>query len=220
MAEHAVTIKGAKDGLLVTLGDGDWDIVLTDLEEHLGDVGDFFFAGGRVVLEVGARSLETEGLEKLAAVFDTRGMTLTTVLSESATTRRSAQRLEYETARPEPPLPRRPTETIDGMVVRRTLRSGQSVRHTGSVVVIGDVNPGGEVMAGGDVIVWGHLRGVVHAGALGDDQALVCALSLAPTQLRIGGQIARPPEDKAQSTQPEMARVEDGRIIVENWEKT
>lgn len=218
MTENPVTIKGTREGLLVTLGEDDWDAILAGLEEHLAQVATFF-AGGRVMLEVGERALETEELETIAALLDGQGVTLAAVLSETTTTRRAARRLGYDITRPQPPAPRRSTETIDGLVVRRTLRSGQSVRHPGTVIVIGDVNPGAEIVAGGDIIVWGHLRGVVHAGALGDNRALVCALSLVPTQLRIGNQIARPPEDGADTPQPEMARVEDDQILVESWNR-
>jgi septum site-determining protein MinC len=107
-----------------------------------------------------------------------------------------------------------------GVLVRRTLRSGQVVQHPGHVVVIGDVNPGAEIIAGGDVVVWGKLRGIVHAGATGDDGAVVCALSLAPLQLRIGNHIARTPEGReGLPEQPEMASVQDDEIVAEPWEK-
>lgn len=107
-----------------------------------------------------------------------------------------------------------------GILVRRTLRSGQVVQHPGHVVVIGDVNPGAEIIAGGDVVVWGKLRGIVHAGATGDDGAVVCALSLAPLQLRIGSHIARAPEGREDLPQrPEMASVQDGEIVAEPWEE-
>ena len=81
----------------------------------------------------------------------------------------------------------------EGMFIRRTLRSGQVVRYPGSVVIMGDVNAGAEIIAEGDVVVWGSLRGMVHAGASGDEAATVCALHLAPTQLRLAGHIARSP---------------------------
>jgi septum site-determining protein MinC len=60
------------------------------------------------------------------------------------------------------------------------------------------------------------LRGVVHAGAEGDETAVVCALDLAPTQLRIARYIATSPPHKGQP-QPEMARVKDGQIMAERW---
>jgi len=107
-----------------------------------------------------------------------------------------------------------------GVLIRRTLRSGQVVQYPGHVVVIGDVNPGAEIIAGGDVVVWGNLRGIVHAGATGDDEAVVCALSLAPLQLRIGNHIARAPEGREDLPErPEMASVQDGEIVAEPWEK-
>jgi septum site-determining protein MinC len=58
---------------------------------------------------------------------------------------------------------------------------------------------------------------VVHAGALGDNKAFVCALSLAPIQLRIGNQIARPPDEPPKTLRPEMARIENGQIVVKGW---
>ncbi|HEX7008861.1 MAG TPA: septum site-determining protein MinC, partial [Phycisphaeraceae bacterium] len=76
-------------------------------------------------------------------------------------------------------------ERGEAALVQRTLRSGQVVRHQGHLTVLGDVNPGAEVIAGGSVVVWGRVRGTVHAGALGDRSAQICALELAPTQLRI-----------------------------------
>jgi septum site-determining protein MinC len=103
------------------------------------------------------------------------------------------------------------------VMIRRTLRSGQTLRHPGHIVIIGDVNPGAEVVAGGDIVVWGRVRGLVHAGALGDEDAVICALDLAPTQLRIGGHIARSPEDRPAQLTPEKASVRDGQIVAIPW---
>ncbi len=100
--------------------------------------------------------------------------------------------------------------------MERTLRSGFSLRHPGHVIVIGDVNPGAEIIAGGNVVVWGHLRGMVHAGAEGDESAVVCSLDLSPTQLRIAGKIALTPQRRGKP-QPEMARLEDGQVVAEPW---
>jgi septum site-determining protein MinC len=60
------------------------------------------------------------------------------------------------------------------------------------------------------------MRGVVHAGAAGDEAAVVCALDLAPTQLRIAGHIAISPDRKAKA-RPEMAKVQDGQLIAKDW---
>lgn len=104
------------------------------------------------------------------------------------------------------------------MYVRHTLRSGQRIRYEGSVVVIGDVNPGAEVVAAGDVIVLGAMRGVAHAGCHGDGNCAVMALRLQPIQIRIGKLVSRPPEDRLVApTEPEQARVVDGQVVIERW---
>ena len=102
-------------------------------------------------------------------------------------------------------------------VVDHTLRSGQRVESAGTVVVLGDVNPGAEVVAGGDVIVVGKLRGLAHAGAEGNARATIWALELAAKQLRIAGHVAVAPEDAPAPGGPERARVENGQIVIEPW---
>ncbi len=106
------------------------------------------------------------------------------------------------------------------LLVRRTLRSGQRVRYYGNVVVLGDVNPGAEISAGGDIIVMGWLRGLAHAGAEGNDGAMVSAFRLNPTQLRIGQYIGRAPDggEAVLPDVPEIAEVRDGRLVIDRWQ--
>ncbi|MGB4503995.1 MAG: septum site-determining protein MinC [Syntrophaceticus sp.] len=105
------------------------------------------------------------------------------------------------------------------ILVQRTIRSGQRVFYPGNVVVLGDVNPGGEVIAGGNIIVMGTFRGIAHAGALGKGDAIVAALRLEPSQLRIAEYITRAPEgDYSTPFQPEIARVQDGIVIIEQYQ--
>ncbi|MCW2277136.1 septum site-determining protein MinC [Heliophilum fasciatum] len=105
------------------------------------------------------------------------------------------------------------------LVIQRTLRSGQTVRYPGHVIILGDVNPGAEVIAGGNIIVMGIFRGVAHAGAMGDDRAIVTALRLRPVQLRIANHITRPPDDdNALPDQPEVARIRDGVVTIEQYQ--
>jgi len=101
---------------------------------------------------------------------------------------------------------------------RGTLRGGQTLQQLGSVVVVGDVNPGAELVATGDIVVFGSLRGTAHAGAQGDATARVFALELKPTQLRIATLIAA--DDGARRPrEPEVAFVEDGRITLAPYAK-
>ncbi len=66
-----------------------------------------------------------------------------------------------------------------------SLRSGQKIEYEGSLVIIGDVNPGAEVIAGENIIVVGELRGLAHAGAKGNRDAVIEAVAISATQIRI-----------------------------------
>ena len=108
-------------------------------------------------------------------------------------------------------------EAGDTLFLRRTVRSGQAIRHHSNVVILGDVNHGAEIIAAGDIIVWGVLRGMVHAGYPDNLNALVCSLQLSPVQLRIAHLLSRPPEGFETQARPEIASIKEGRIIVETW---
>jgi septum site-determining protein MinC len=221
MAGEAVTIKGTSDGLVINLGQGSFEEVLKEMETSLNARASFF-VGGRVALQVDDRALSSEQLLTIGSVLEQVGVTLWAVDGNHPTTHEAARELGLESrlagAVPEAPAAdETPLEDMTGVVVRKTLRSGQAVRHAGHVTVIGDVNSGAELVAGGDIVVWGALRGTVHAGAMGDESAMVCALQLAPNQIRIGSIIARSPERGRPPAVPETARVQDGRIVVEQW---
>ena len=103
------------------------------------------------------------------------------------------------------------------LVVPRGLRAGQRAEYPGTVVVLGDVNPGAEVVAGGDVIVVGRLMGLAHAGASGDEERFIFALELRAKQVRIGPHLAQAPEEAEEGLGPEVVRALEGRIVVEPW---
>ncbi len=109
------------------------------------------------------------------------------------------------------------TKVSDTHFVFGTMRSGKSVHFPGHVVVIGDVNPGAEVVAEGNIIVLGRILGFVHAGSAGNDQAIIIANLLKPTQIRISTYISVPPSDDApiHSNVPEKATVTHGEIRIE-----
>ncbi len=239
MAEkNALEIKGVRDGLLVHLdADESWKEQVKRLVTLIDEQREFF-RGARLALDVGERAIRRHELGLLQTMLSRRGVTLWAVLSESMTTISTTRKLGLQTAleapravKPEvsetllrvdedddvtPPIDPEEVGTT-GVLVKRTLRSGRTVRSGGHVVVLGDVNPGAEIIAGGDVIVWGRLRGLVHAGAHGDESAVVCALDMTPMQLRIAGYIATSPDDKRRKPRPEVAMVRDNRIVVEAW---
>lgn len=68
---------------------------------------------------------------------------------------------------------------------RGSLRSGQKIEFEGSLVILGDVNAGSEVLAGENIVVLGILRGMAHAGAKGNKEAIIAAASIESAQIRI-----------------------------------
>ncbi|MEJ2749238.1 MAG: septum site-determining protein MinC [Anaerolineae bacterium] len=228
-----INIKGIRDGLLVTLGNAAFLDMVTALTAELGQK-QAFLQGSRVVIEAGQRPFTHTQLAELQALFTRHELELYAVLAEREETRVAARDLGLATRLPGShtdlngnALPA--TERVSpsgeaapvspgGLLLKETVRSGRSIYHEGHVVVLGDVNPGAEIIAGGDVIVWGRLRGLVHAGALGDETAVICALALTPTQLRIADQIAIPPDDNSGKLSPEQAVIRKGQIIAIPWQ--
>ena len=217
-----IQIKGIRDGLLITLGAAPWSDLVTAFVKNV-DERSTFFQGARVALDVGANELRVAELSDLRDQLSERGISLWAVLSESHVTETTAQYLGLATRilTPRPVPIREVAEELPADAakwVKGPLRSGGRVQFDGNVVVMGDVNPGAEIVAGGSVIVWGRLRGVVHAGAQGDEKAVVCALELAPTQLRIAGEIAVSPK-KQVKVHPEVASLKDGQLVAEPWQE-
>ncbi|TET30929.1 MAG: septum site-determining protein MinC [Anaerolineales bacterium] len=218
----SLTVKGIQNGLLITLPAGEWLNVTDQLMETVAAQDDFF-RGARLAIQVEDRALGAAELGSLRSALAEHEVTLWAIISTSETTQSAAADLglsrDLEIRRAEdddiPADTQLPGE--EAVLLQRTLRSGHSVRHPGHVVVIGDVNPGAEIIAGGHIVVWGRLRGVVHAGAAGDESSMVCALDLAPTQLRIAGHITVSPSRRGKP-KPERAFIRDDQLIAEPWQ--
>ena len=219
-----LAIKGVRDGLLTSVPQGDWEEVRKSLLQSIDEQADFF-RGARLALQMEERTLRAAELGSLRDTLAEREVSLWAVLSTSDITNAAAadlglaQKLTQQPAlAPDDDIPFETSLYGDeAVLVQRTLRSGHSLRHPGHITVLGDVNPGAEIIAGGNVVVWGRLRGVVHAGATGNKDAIVCALDLSPTQLRIAGQIAVSPTRRGRP-KPEVARIRDGQITAEDWQ--
>ena len=230
MREELIAIKGINDGLLISLSATEkWQSVTDQLAARIDEQADFY-SGAKTTVELGERPVPKYELSSLKALLERRGLQLSLIISASDTTRKSAQALEVPTEtvgalEPQSPaqspvmqetLPVNPEETGTlGTMFRRTLRSGRTIHSGGHVVIFGDVNPGAKVIAVGDIVVWGKLRGYVHAGVHGDESAIVCALDMSPSQLRIASHLVTSPPDKRSQIVPEVAKVRDNQIIVE-----
>jgi septum site-determining protein MinC len=200
-----------------------------ELEEHLDRSGKFF-AGAAVTLMIGPRQLRDDQLQTIRQILTTYDLTVAEIRSSIAdspvgTSPSLPLAPIYTPAAVAPHLTRRESLPKAGelprnnaLFVKGPLRSGQRLYAEDNLIVLGDVNPGAELIAGGDIVVMGVLRGVAHAGVPDNSAAIIAALSLKPTQLRIGHFISRSPEfqDK-QDSGPEIARVDTEQIVVDSF---
>lgn len=95
--------------------------------------------------------------------------------------------------------------------IEYSLRSGQSEEYSGSLVIIGDVNAGAEVIAGGNIFILGALRGLAHAGAGGNTNAIIAANYIDSTQLRIAN-VVKEIEEKTDKCP--ICKIENNIIVV------
>lgn len=218
---YPLQIKGLRDGLLIALGPGEWKDLQNALLQQI-EAQQPFFQGARVALDVGSHTLRVNELSALRDRLSEQGITLWAVVSESATTEKTAQLLGLAT-RISKPRPQEVSQTVSeetALFVGRTLRSGTRIEFPGHVFVFGDVNPGAEIVAEGNVFVWGRVRGMIHAGSKGNTRAVIGALDLSPIQLRIADQVSamlRPQENP----RPELASLsEEGKLQAVPWQPT
>src|SRR5215212_10583554 len=215
-------IKGLRDGLLVSLDDAPWQEQRVALLSQV-DGQPAFFQGARLALDVASQVLHVNELVDLRDQLSERGIFLWAVISESPTSEKTAQLLGLATriSKPRPEEGRKfAVEDLGeetALFLHRTLRSGTRIEFAGHIVILGDVNPGAEIIAEGNVIIWGRLRGMVHAGAKGNKAAVICALDLSPTQLRIADEVSAILNPR-ESPRPEIARInENGKLQAEFW---
>jgi septum site-determining protein MinC len=235
-----LSIKGIREGLLVTIKTMSFDQTISQLQAELHEKH-AFLRGSRVALQLGTRPLRKNQIVQLQQLFEQYELELWAILTDNWETRQLAREMNLGTrlagsstdleGNKIDPLKNEVSQAknsqngaavdnnVGGLVIKETVRSGRSIYNDGAVVVIGDVNPGAEIVAGGDVIVWGRLRGLVQAGAHGDETAVICALHLNPTQLRIAGHIAISPEDKNRHPVPERVSIRNGQIVADSWQR-
>jgi len=181
--------RGTRGGILLSLEDTDTlEGVDANLKAHAQ------LLQGKVAIEV-AGKVPFELLERVKGAVEAAGGSVTEL-------------------RPPGSLPQARGETV---IVARTVRSGGRIESTGSVVVLGDVNAGAEIIANDDIIVVGTLRGLAHAGAGGNEKAVVWAERILSPQLRIGSAVAQSGGDTGAGKGPEVAHLKDGVIRLRPW---
>ena len=98
---------------------------------------------------------------------------------------------------------------------RGSLRSGQRLETEGSIVIIGDVNSGAEVIASDNIVVVGTLRGLAHAGAKGNKNAIIAAGKLDAVQIRISNIVKEIDRDEEPLHKQAYIFVDNDKIVID-----
>ena len=204
-----VTIKGTKEGLVLHLDDNcSYDELKRELDHKLS-------ANSRiqderhltsVKVDLGNRYLSELQLEELKDLIRQKKNFVVDDIESNVITKDEAKELLADT---------------EVMTVSRIIRSGQVLEVPGDLLLIGDVNPGGTVIAGGNIFIMGTLKGIAHAGCYGNDQAVIAASSMKPSQIRISDCLNRTPDSIESNEKREMECAyinEDRQIIVDRMQ--
>ncbi len=190
-----------------------WSDIWQQIRQRLSAGDRFRVSNTPVHLMAQDRLVDTRQLQELAEALSEVQLRLISVSTSRRQTAIAAVTSGYsvEQLQPVTSLSTEPTATAipqeDALYLEMTVRSGVEIRHPGTVILLGDLNPGGIVIADGDIIIWGRLRGIAHAGAGGNSECLIMALQMEPTQLRIADAVARAPEKPPMQFYPEVAHI-------------
>jgi septum site-determining protein MinC len=199
-----VTIKGTKDGLTLHLDDNcSYDELKKELDRKLSNSTRVQEEQQllSVKVKVGNRYLTKNQEEELKDLIRQKRNLIVEDLETNVITREEAERLRQE------------TEIVP---VAKVIRSGQVLEIRGDLLLIGDVNPGGTVKATGNIFVMGALKGVAHAGSEGNNESVIAASVMKPSQLRISDCINRAPDHvpEDENRVMECAYISDNQQIV------
>lgn len=235
MEKDIINIKGTRYGLVICLDSNhDFEELKKNLQSKIESARGFF-RGAKFVFHIGSKQLCPERTKELQDICSEQGLIHDGNIPWPGANipepipAQSPDRVHDNPAtgcvRPlmraaSPSLPMIGVSENDKkpcLLISRSLRSGQKINYDGNVVILGDINPGSEITASGDIVILGSLRGVVHAGANGSEDAVIVAYRLNPVQLRIASTISRPPENNSVSSHPEVARLQHGRMFIEPY---
>ena len=219
-----IGIKKDGDRLLLTLPTQaeinpklPWSETWQELKHLLKTKEQSWQVGTKVCLVAKDRLLDARQLQTIAETLGDVKLSLTRVSTNRRQTAVAAATSGYSVEQNKPADPSigtftTPEETLPSSIVeveplylQSTVRSGVEIRHPGTIIICGDLNPGGKAVAAGDILVWGRLRGIAHAGAKGNHQSRIGALQMEFTQLRIADAVARSPKVRPKKLAPELA---------------
>ena len=206
-----VTIKSSHSGIELRLNaTPPFPELLKAVEEKFRQSADFF-KNAKMAVSFSGRTLSISEEEQLIQVItQTTNLEIICIIDHD-----EQKELIYKRAVAQSLSER---EKADGQFYRGTLKKRQLLESESSIVILGDVEFGAKVVAKGNIIIIGTLYGSVHAGAAGDRNAFIIALSMQPQRLVIGDIEAKRQliyQDSLSINGPQIAVVDGKRIYLD-----
>lgn len=197
-----VVFKGSRAGLQVVFDETvEFATVLRELKMKLETAIDFFGKGTTV--SIAKNKITAEQQEELRLLFQSFGLRL------------KVNEINKPMIKEVEPLEKKVEFSNEVKIINQTVRGGQEITSHGSIVILGNVNPGAKIIAGGNIDVKGACRGIVHAGAFGDRAATIVADKMLAMQICIADIIARAPDNLESTGMTECASIKHGNIVIE-----
>ncbi|KMK74668.1 septum site-determining protein MinC [Alkalihalobacillus pseudalcaliphilus] len=204
-----VTIKGTKDGLMFLLDDhcGFYQLI-EELAEKLSSKHYQNEDGHevKVKVHVGYRYVTDEQMHELRKVITKDSHFAIEEIKSNVLSIEEADEMKKQS---------------EIMTLTRVIRSGQVLKVTGDILLLGDVNPGGMLMATGNIYIMGALKGIAHAGFEGNTKAVISAAHMAPSQLRIADQIYQYEKEEQIDSEMDVAFIDENEesIVLDKVQK-
>lgn len=209
MAKEVVQIKGTRQGLVIRLYPrADIQAVKSDLTDKL-EKADGFFRGAKYLLDRDQKAIPDNEQRELHALLRRYGLVPAATMPLPVT-----QIPPRSRPRPRADAPALPAGGAPALLLRHSLRSGQSVKNPdGHVVVLGNVNPGARIKTAHCVLIFGECRGDVLAGSESDAPAWVVSRSFHGSLIAVNGVIGYP-EAESQPDRFLKALAERDQVVV------
>ncbi|XCP83806.1 septum site-determining protein MinC [Roseburia hominis] len=173
-----VIIKSNKYGLLVHMDpEVPYSEILEELREKFTKSARFFKDADMAVTFEGRVLTKPQEEEIIEVITETAHVHIVCIFDKNENTERLYKSVVEQSIED---LPKR-----EGQFYRGTLKKRQILESEKSIIVLGDVEFGATVVSKGNIVVLGTIRGIVHAGAAGNRNAFIVALSMKPQMLRI-----------------------------------
>ena len=206
-----IDFKMSREGIILCISDyKDLKSVLDGIEKKFKQTEDFFQPGDKIMLMVENYENHIGDIPKIVELVSGFGIRVSHILTD------------MEEKNKEIVIRKKVDMVLHGntksgtKIVRKNVRSGQNVIHSGDVIVVGNVHSGAEIIAGGSVVVFGECKGIVRAGTNEGTSSLIIVLSLQSPYIQIGEIRQNISRDY---TEPVVAFVKGGKIKVERYDK-